>query len=151
MTMTPITPSPHPPAAPLPFYLSKVAAGFPSPADDYIEQPLDLNALLVPNKTSTFFLSASGDSMKNAGILDGDLLVVDRSIPPAHCDIIVAVINAEFTVKTLFKRGDVVKLVPANETYPEIVLQPGQELEIFGVVTDAIHRFRKPVRAGRRQ
>lgn len=147
-TLTPI-------AAPLvqrfPLYGSKVSAGFPSPADDYIETQLDLNDLLVTHKEATFFLRVKGDSMRNANINDGDLLVANRAIVPAHCDIVVAVVNAELTVKTLFKRRDVVKLVAANEAYPEIVIQPDNELVVWGVVTHVIHSFGKPVRTDRRK
>jgi len=134
-----------------PLFACKVVAGFPSPADDYIEARLDLNELLMTHKDATFFLRVKGDSMKNANINDGDLLVVNRAIEPAHCDIVVAVVNAELTVKTLFKKRGVVKLVAANDAYPEIVIQPDNELIVWGVVTDVIHSFRKPVRADRRQ
>src|SRR5688572_19337569 len=92
------------PRQPFPLYASRVSAGFPSPADDYVEARLDLNELLVNHKEATFFLRVKGDSMKNANINDGDLLIVDRAAEPTHCDIVVAVINAELTVKALFKK-----------------------------------------------
>lgn len=148
--MDAIAPVAAPPSQHRPLYASKVSAGFPSPADDYIETQLDLNELLVTHKEATFFLRVKGDSMKNAGIHDGDLLVANRAIVPAHCDIVVAVVNAELTIKTLFKKRDVLKLVAANDTYPDIVIQPDNELIIWGVVTDVIHSFRKPVRPSRR-
>jgi DNA polymerase V len=151
MTMTPIPAAKVVPVCQLPLYACKVAAGFPSPADDYIEARLDLNELLVTHKEATFFLRVKGDSMKNANINDGDLLVVNRAIEPAHCDIVVAVVNAELTIKTLFKKRGVVKLVAANDAYPEIVIQPDNELIVWGVVTDVIHSVRKPVRTDRRQ
>ena len=135
---------------PIPLYASKVSAGFPSPAEDYIETQLDLNELLVTHKAATFFFRVKGDSMVNAHIHDGDLLVANRALVPAHCDIVVAVVNAELTVKTLFKRRDVVKLVAANDAYPEIVIQPDSEFIVWGVVTHVIHSFNQPVRTGRR-
>ncbi len=148
--MTPIAAATHPPPLQFPLYASKVSAGFPSPADDYIETQLDLNQLCVRHKEATFFLWCQGDSMKNAKIIDGDLLVVDRSIVPAHLDIVVAVVNAEFTVKYLWKRRDQVKLVPANEAYADIDIPAENDLTVWGVVTHVIHSFGKSVRASRR-
>jgi DNA polymerase V len=145
--MQPISPAPGAPKQRFPLFASKVSAGFPSPADDYIEARLDLNELLVTHKEATFFMWSQGDSMKNANIIDGDLLIVNRAIVPAHCDIVVAVVNAELTIKFLFKKRDVVKLVAANDAYPEITIQPDNELIVWGVVTHVIHSFRKSVRA----
>lgn len=140
-----------------------VVAGFPSPAEQYQEQPLDLNELLVRHPAATFFVRVQGDSMTGAGINDGDLLVVDRSIRPADGDVIIACVDGDFTVKTLRagkgqrgtgdalrKTGNAglgieydgeVRLVAANPKYPDIVLKPGQELDYFGKVTACIHRF----------
>jgi DNA polymerase V len=148
--MLPISPALVAPKQRFPLFATKVAAGFPSPADDYLEARLDLNEHLVTHKEATFFLRVKGDSMKNANINDGDLLVVNRAIEPAHCDIVVAVVNAELTVKTLFKKRDIVKLVAANDAYPEITIQPDNELIVWGVVTHVIHKFGKPVRTDRR-
>jgi DNA polymerase V len=133
-----------------PLYASKVSAGFPSPADDYIETALDLNELLVTHKEATFYFRVKGDSMQNAHINDGDLLIANRAIVPAHCDIVVAVVNAELTVKTLFKKRDVVKLVAANDAYPELLISPDTELLVWGVVTHVIHSFGKSFRTHRR-
>ncbi len=149
--MYPISPAPTAQKRRFPLFATKVAAGFPSPADDYIEARLDLNELLVTHKEATFFLRVKGDSMKNANIHDGDLLIVNRAIIPAHCDIVVAAVNAELTVKTLFKKRDVVKLVAANDAYPEITIQPDNEFIVWGVVTYVIHGFGKPTRTDRRQ
>jgi len=149
--MTPIAPAAQPPPLRFPLYATKVSAGFPSPADDYLETQLDLNDLCVRHKEATFFLWLQGDSMKNANMIDGDLLVVDRSIVPAHLDIVVAVVNAELVVKYLWKRRDEVKLVPANEDYADIDIPAGSDLTVWGVVTHVVHSFGKSVRAGRRK
>ena len=118
-----------------------VAAGFPSPAEQYSEPPLDLNELLVRRPAATFFVRVQGDSMIGAGIHDGDLLVVDRSLRPASGDIIVACVDGEFTVKTLRRDKDGVRLEPANRAFPVIRMRRGQELDYFGKVTACIHRF----------
>ena len=133
-----------------------VVAGFPSPAEQYQEQALDLNELLVRRPAATFFVKVEGDSMIGEGIHDGDLLVVDRSLRPASGDVIIACVDGEFTVKTLCLgngelgtgngewgtgNGGEVRLVAANPKYPDIVLKPGQELDYFGKVTACIHRF----------
>ena len=140
-----------------------VVAGFPSPAEQYLEPPLDLNELLVKRPAATYFVRVEGDSMVGAGISDGDLLVVDRSLRPADGDVIIASVDGDFTVKTLRlgngewgtgngKRGNgergmgnggEVRLVAANPKYPDIVLKPGQELDYFGKVTACIHQFKK--------
>ena len=123
-----------------------VVAGFPSPAEQYQEPPLDLNELLVRRPAATFFVRVQGDSMIGEGIHDGDLLVVDRSLRPASGDIIIACVDGDFTVKRIvFSRESGgrarTRLVAANPAYPEIVLSPGQELDFFGKVTACIHRF----------
>ena len=135
-----------------------VVAGFPSPAEQYLEPPLDLNELLVRRPAATYFVRVQGDSMVGAGISDGDLLVVDRSLRPADGDVIIASVDGDFTVKTLRlgngergtgngERGmgngkDVeVRLEPANPNYPVITLKRDQELDYFGKVTACIHRF----------
>ena len=131
------------PALLLPMVEGRLAAGFPSPADDFAVKDLDLNDLLVTHPLATFFWQVSGLSMMNAGIHDGDILVVNRALRPKHGHIVVAQVDGEFTVKTLHKRADRVKLVPANPTFPEIVFREGQQLIICGVVTAAIKRFVK--------
>ena len=139
-----------------------VVAGFPSPAEQYQETPLDLNELLVKRPAATFFVRVQGDSMIGEGIHDGDLLVVDRSLRPASGDVIIACVDGDFTVKTLRlgkreegkgKREEgkgkgeegsekwEVWLEPANPKFPVIKLKPGQELDYFGKVTACIHRF----------
>ena len=135
-----------------------MVVGFPSPAEQYQETPLDLNELLVKRPAATFFVKVQGDSMIGEGIRDGDLLVVDRSLRPASGDVIIACVDGDFTVKTLrlgngkrgmgngergTENGGEVRLVAANPNYPDIVLKPGQELDYFGKVTACIHQFKK--------
>ena len=128
-----------------------VVAGFPSPAEQYQETPLDLNELLVKRPAATFFVKVQGESMIGEGIHDGDLLVVDRSLRPASGDVIIACVDGDFTVKTLrmgngergMGNGREVRLIAANPNYPDIVLKPGQELDYFGKVTACIHQFKK--------
>ncbi|MGJ7579784.1 LexA family protein [Variovorax sp. RHLX14] len=137
-----------PPAAPLPRVLipivqSRLPAGFPSPADDFAVKRHDLNELLITHPAATFMWRVSGLSMMDAGIFDGDVLVVNRALTPAHKDIVVAQVDGEFTVKYLYKRADRIKLVAANATFPAITFSEGQELIIVGVVTATIKRFRQ--------
>jgi DNA polymerase V len=117
-------------------------AGFPSPAADHRVVRLDLNAELVQHEEATMLVRVKGDSMRDAGIFDGNLLVVDKSLSAQHGDIVVAVLDGDFTVKELYRRDEVVKLLPAHPDYPEIVPTEGQELRIWGVVTSTIRRFR---------
>lgn len=117
-------------------------AGFPSPADDYVCDTLDLNEHLIPHREATFFVRAKGHSMIGAGIQDNDLLVVDRSLNPVHRSIVIAVIDGEFTVKRLSKRAGKIKLLAENPEYAPIELQEGQELQVWGVVTSVIHQLR---------
>lgn len=124
-----------------PLMQSPAVCGFPSPAEQYMETPLDLNELLVKNPPATFFVRAAGDSMTGAGIREGDILVVDRSIHACSGHIVIACVENEFTVKYLQSDEYGVKLVPANRKYPVIHFQEGMQLKIFGVVTSCIHRF----------
>lgn len=118
-----------------------VVAGFPSPAEQYQEPPLDLNELLVKRPAATFFVRVQGDSMIGEGIHDGDLLVVDRSLRPASGDIIIACVDGDFTVKTYRRDKDGTRLEPANPNFPVIHIKPGHQLDYFGKVTACIHRF----------
>ena len=120
---------------------NKVCAGFPSPAEDLGAQRIDLTALLVTHAQATYFLKASGHSMVEAGIFDGDIMVVDRAVKPRHGHIVVAVVDGDFTVKRLYQRAGRVKLRAANVTFPEIVPKDGQTIEVWGVVTATIKRF----------
>lgn len=123
----------------LPLYGSKVPAGFPSPADDHVEDALDLNAHLVKRPAATFFVRATGDSMTGAGIHSGDLLVVDRSLEPKTGSIVIAVVNGELTVKRLRLEKGRVWLMPENPAYPELEIRDGLELVIWGVVAHVVH------------
>ncbi|KGT88740.1 hypothetical protein NG99_20940 [Erwinia typographi] len=128
------------PALPCPLFLEKVSCGFPSPARDYIEQELDLNEYCIAHPAATYFLRASGSSMQDIGLYDGDLLVVDRSLTPGHGDIVVAETDGEFTVKSLLTTPRLA-LQPMNPAYPVMYPDPDR-LEIFGVVIHFIHTTR---------
>lgn len=121
-----------------PLMSHSVRAGFPSPADDYIEKRIDLNEELIQHREATFFLRVRGHSMVGAGIDDGDELIVDRAIKPDHGRIVVAAVDGELTVKRFYQRGGVVKLVAESPEYPDIELKDGQEMVIWGVVTKII-------------
>ncbi len=114
--------------------------GFPSPAEDHAEQRLDLSTLLVRQPDATFFMRIRGSSMREADIDEGDLVVIDRSVEAKHGHIVVAVIDGEFTIKRLYRKGRTVRLDAANPTYPNIELKDGQELVIWGVVTWTLKR-----------
>ena len=118
---------------------SLVAAGFPSPADDYLERQLDLNEYLISNRAATFFVRVSGDSMINAGIHDRDLLIVDRSIDPEIGHVVIAAVDGEMVVKRLHKTGNRLFLVPENPSFPALEIQGEMDLTVWGVVTYVIH------------
>ncbi len=124
-----------------PFFECTVSAGFPSPADDHIDKSLDLNSHLVHNPASTFFVRASGDSMLNAGIFDGDLLIVDRSIKPENGKIVIAALNGDLTVKRLVYKTGKIFLAPENPRYRTIELTSEIETVIWGVVTNVVHKL----------
>ena len=123
----------------LPLYLSRIKAGFPSAADDYLDKKLDLNEHLIKHPSSTFFVKVKGDSMVNASINSEDMLVVDRSLEAKNRNIIVAIVNGEFTVKRLIKRKDVCQLVSENPNFKTIDITPDTDFEIWGVVIYVIH------------
>lgn len=126
---------------PLPLFLARVSAGFPSPADDYLEDHLDLNQYLVKHPAATFFVRAAGDSMVDTGIHTRDVLVVDRSLEPGNNSVVIAVIDGELTVKRIMKSGGKLFLVPANPRYQPIEIQEGMDFEVWGVVTNVIHKL----------
>lgn len=126
---------------PLPLYASRVAAGFPSPADDYLEGPLDLNQHLAPHPAATFIVRVEGDSMTGAGIRHGDLLVVDRSREARSGAIVVAIVHGELTVKRLRIERGRVRLEPENPAYAPIELGEGSDLVVWGVVAHAIRSY----------
>lgn len=122
-----------------PLYSSRVQAGFPSPADDYIEDHLDLNEYLIKHPAATFFVKAEGQSMIGANIQSGDLLIVDRSIPATHGKIVIAAIQGELTVKRLYHQHGKVQLLPENPDFQPIDVSENSDLIIWGVVTHVIH------------
>jgi DNA polymerase V len=142
MTVIPLAASTTFPQLEIPLFFESVAAGFPSPASDYCERRLDLNELCVKKPAATYFVRAQGDSMLDAGIFPGDVLVVDRSLDAKHGDIVIVAFNGELTVKKL-ETIPSVRLVPMNAKYAPIVVPEDSDLEIFGVVTTAIHSLHK--------
>lgn len=119
----------------------RISAGFPSPATDYAEEGLDLNEYLVRRKSSTFLFTVKGDSMVGSSIEDGDKVVVDRSLRPHHNDIVVAVVDTEYTIKRLYKRNGKVELRPDNPAYQPITFNDGAELQVWGVVVGVVRRY----------
>ena len=128
----------------IPFALSRISAGFPSPADDYIENNLSLSELLIKNHLSTFLMKASGDSMIEVGINHNDILLVDRSLDAKNRDIVIAIFEGNLTVKRLLikVKGSIV-LKSENPLYDDILIPEISDLEIWGVVTSVIHQFIK--------
>lgn len=124
----------------LPFFGHSVRAGFPSPADDYLEQSLDLNEHVVQHPSATYYVRAEGDSMTNLGIFSGDLLVVDRALEPVHGDIVIAALNGELTCKVLDLRQK--RLLSGNQMYPPIPLGDDSDLVIEGVVSHSLRYHR---------
>ena len=136
---TVLLPTPYPHVLTLPLFSGKVAAGFPSPADDYVEKSLDLNELLVQKPAATLFVRAQGESMLGAGIHPNDILVVDRSIDPVPGKIVICALNGELTVKRLERGNGQWQLKAENPTYADIIIHEELELMIWGVVTNVIH------------
>ncbi|MCE3231560.1 MAG: response UmuD protein [Alphaproteobacteria bacterium] len=126
----------------LPLFSNRVQAGFPSPADDHLEESLDLNKHLIQHPAATFFVRASGNSMVNASINNNDILVVDRSLEPKHGDIVIAALNGELTVKRLHAKDKRVALKPENPDYPVIEITEEMEFLIWGVVTSVVHQLK---------
>lgn len=125
----------------IPLFLMPVAAGFPSPAEDFVEKTLDLNDLCIKHPAATYFVRVEGDSMMDAGIYHGDVLVVDRSLTAQHSDIVIAELEGEMTVKQLELRPSF-RLVPRNRKYPAIEGLE-QQITIFGVVTSVIRSLQR--------
>lgn len=125
----------------IPLFISKVAAGFPSPAADHLESTLDLNSYLIRHRAASFFFTVSGRSMEQAGILDGDKIAVDRSVSPRHGHIVLALIDNEFTVKRLYSQNGIVELHAENPDFAPIRLDEGQQLTVWGVVVGVVRRL----------
>ena len=121
-------------------FLVPVSAGYPSPADDYLDGSLDLNQHLVKHPTATFFVRVAGESMREAGIHSGDVLIVDRALTPTDGSVIIAIVNGELTVKRLAKRQGTLMLVPENNQYPPLTITKTTAFEVWGIVTYVIHR-----------
>lgn len=126
----------------LPLFDGGVPAGFPSPAEDYAEGRLDLNDYLVEHEAATFYVRVKGHSMSGAGILDGDIIAVDRALDANDGDIVLAVVDGELTVKELSRKQGIVRLLPHNPDFPVIEFRPGQELAIWGVVKGVVRKLR---------
>ncbi|ADZ91084.1 Peptidase S24/S26A/S26B, conserved region [Marinomonas mediterranea MMB-1] len=126
----------------IPLYVESVSAGFPSPAQDFVERTLDLNELCIQHPSATFFVRAQGDSMIEAGIHCGDVLVVDRSLTSKHGDIVIACVHGEMTVKVL-ELMPAVALRPRNKAYPVIPISEESGLEVFGVVTGVVRKIER--------
>jgi DNA polymerase V len=126
----------------LPFVLSHVHAGFPSPADDYAEHTLHLDSLVIQHPAASFYVKVSGDSMRDAGISEGDILVVDQALEATHNTVIVAMLNGEFTIKRLSLHNGQITLAPANPRYHPILITEGMDFQVWGVVTYCIRRVR---------
>jgi DNA polymerase V len=124
-----------------PLFSSRIQAGFPSPADDYVAQQLDLHELLVKREAATFYVRVKGDSMLGASIQEGDILVVDRSVEPTDGKIVIAVLNGELTVKELSRKKDRIQLLPRNDSYPPIEITSESDLTIWGVVTGVVRQI----------
>ena len=119
----------------------RISAGFPSPAADYAEDGLDLNHYLVQNKPATFMFTVKGDSMLGAGICDGDKVVVDKALKPKHKDIVVAVVDSEYTIKRLYQLRGRIELQAENPSYQAITFNEGSELQIWGVVVGVVRKY----------
>ena len=138
-SFTVLLPTPCPHVLTLPLFSGKVAAGFPSPADDYVEKSLDLNELLVQKPAATFFVRAQGESMLGAGIHPNDILVMDSSLEPVPGKIVICALNGELTVKRLERGNGQWQLKAENQAYADIVIHEELEMVIWGVVTNVIH------------
>lgn len=127
----------------LPLFGSKVKAGFPSPADDHVEGRLDVREYLIGQEDATFFVTISGESMRDAGLLSGDKAIVDRSKIAAIGDIVLAVVDGEYTIKTLGKsKQGMPRLIPANPDFPVIEIKEEMQFEIWGVVTGSFRKYK---------
>ena len=133
------------PVASSPIWLNQcigsVPAGYPSPLDEQAKELVDINSHLIRNEIATYIFRVQGNAMIDAGIFDGDVLVVDRSIEPKHNDIVLVTLNNEFLVKRLYKRAGVVRLASENPIYPPLVIKERDDFAIWGVVTNSVHKL----------
>jgi len=126
----------------LPLYEFPVSAGFPSPADDYIDKHIDLNEYIIKHPSATFFVRVKGNSMENSGITDGDLVVVDRALVPSDNTIVVALLDGEFTLKRVKVRERELYLVPENPNFESIKITEDMDFQVWGVVTYCIKEIK---------
>ncbi len=138
-------------ACPVPYFDTSVPAGFPSPAADHVQKALDLNEFLVEDPVATFFVKVSGDSMQDTGILDGTILVVDSGRQAVHGDIVVALVDSQYTVKRLIKTREGFELHAENQVKNYPIIKARMELQIFGVVVAAINRFSQPAKGPQKE
>ena len=124
----------------IPLFESGVSAGFPSPADDYLDLPIDLNEFLIKHPAATFYVRVKGNSMEGAGIRNGDLLIVDRAEEPRNKSIVLGVIDGEFTVKRSKKKGSELYLMPDNPEFKPIKIDDNMDFQVWGVVTYVVHK-----------
>lgn len=124
----------------IPLFESGVSAGFPSPADDYLDLPIDLNEFLIKHPAATFYVRVKGNSMEGAGIRNGDLLIVDRAEEPRNKNIVLGVIDGEFTVKRIKKKGSDLYLMPDNPEFKPIKIDDNMDFQVWGVVTYVVHK-----------
>lgn len=125
----------------VPLMVARAVCGFPSPADDYMERPLDFNELLIRNPPATFAVRIQGESMIGAGIFPGDLAVIDRSETPTHGRIVLAIVSGEFTVKTYWSKAGRIVLHAENPAYPDLTVTEGMDFEVWGVLTSTVRSF----------
>ena len=124
----------------IPLFESGVSAGFPSPADDYLDLPIDLNEFLIKHPAATFYVRVKGNSMEGAGIRNGDLLIVDRAEEPRNKSIVLGIIDGEFTVKRIKKKGSDLYLMPDNPEFKPIKINDNMDFQVWGVVTYVVHK-----------
>ncbi len=124
----------------IPLFESGVSAGFPSPADDYLDLPIDLNEFLIKHPAATFYVRVKGNSMEGAGIRNGDLLIGDRAEEPRNKSIVLGVIDGEFTVKRIKKKGSELYLMPDNPEFKPIKIDDNMDFQVWGVVTYVVHK-----------
>ena len=124
----------------IPLFESGVSAGFPSPADDYMDLPIDLNEFLIKHPAATFYVRVKGNSMEGAGIRNGDLLIVDRAEEPRNKSIVLGIIDGEFTVKRIKKKGSDLYLMPDNPEFKPIKINDNMNFQVWGVVTYVVHK-----------
>jgi DNA polymerase V len=126
----------------IPMAGTAISAGFPSPADDFLERRLEISELLVKNPEATFYAKVQGNSMQDAGIDDGDILIVDKSLTPKNGDIAVCYLDGEFTVKKIEIKKQEIRLIPANNNYPPVKITEDHDFTIWGVVTFTVKKHR---------